>query len=136
MSTSSSSRMPIWSWATRRRPLNHWSKGSFSGRLECHGSGWIPDLTRCETIQGFGILSAESEFLEPEDQSLRLRTKRIAERRVLLEVADNGPGISPTIPCPDLRSLFHPANRRALGPGWGWPSHWALSANMAGRCTF
>ncbi len=55
-------RMPMWSWAILRKPLNHWSRGSFSDRLECHGSGWIPDLTRCEAIQGFRILSAASEF--------------------------------------------------------------------------
>ena len=45
-----------------RKPLNHWSRGFLSGRLECHGSGWIPDLTRCEAIPGFRILSAASEF--------------------------------------------------------------------------
>ncbi len=40
--------------------MNHWSKGSFSDRLECHGSGWIPDLTRCDANQGFRIWFAVS----------------------------------------------------------------------------
>src|SRR5215813_14026533 len=69
MSADSSSRMPMWNWATRRKPLNHWSRGSYSGRLECHGSGWIPDLTRCEAIQGFRVWSAVSVSLECEDRS-------------------------------------------------------------------
>src|SRR5205823_3280736 len=69
MSADSSSLMPMWSWAILRKPLNHWSRGSSSGRLECHSSGWIPDLTRCEAIEGFRILSGVSECLEHEDQS-------------------------------------------------------------------
>src|SRR5256885_11671431 len=69
MSADSSSLMPMWSWAILRKPLNHWSGGSLSGRLECHSSGWIPDLTRCEAIQGFRILSSVSECLGHEDQS-------------------------------------------------------------------
>src|SRR5258708_35422605 len=69
MSAGSSSRIPMWSLATRRKRLNHWSRGSFSERLECHGSGWIPDLTRCTAIQGFRILPGVSECLEHEDQS-------------------------------------------------------------------
>ena len=50
----------MWSLAIRRKRLNHWSKGSFSDRLECHGSGWIPDLTRCDANQGFRIWFAVS----------------------------------------------------------------------------
>src|SRR5712691_10319877 len=69
MSAGSSSLIPMWSLATRRKRLNHWSRGSFSDRLDCHGSGWIPDLTRCTPIQGFRILSGVSECLEHEDQS-------------------------------------------------------------------
>jgi|SRR5882762_673560 hypothetical protein len=60
MSADSSSRIPMWSLAIRRKRLNHWSKGSFSDRLECHGSGWIPDLTRCDANQGFRIWFAVS----------------------------------------------------------------------------
>src|SRR5713226_695828 len=39
-----------------------------------------------------------------QDGTIRLRTKRIGERRVLLEVADNGPGISQAI----LARIFDP----------------------------
>src|SRR6266481_5854181 len=60
MSADSSSRIHMWSLAIRRKRLNHWSKGSFSDRLECHGSGWIPDLTRCDANQGFRIWFAVS----------------------------------------------------------------------------
>jgi len=64
---------------------------------------------------------------------IRVKTRRIAEKRVLLEVSDDGPGIPQAIQA-RIFDPFSLPSRPASAPVLVWPLFLASCANMAANC--